>query len=242
MIAALVIGGIIVFTVGIYLFQRIFDTALSALFRNTLFRSQHKASQDLIKTPLTFSTQADFKTVKSRIFKEIVPPERNATGVPTLYISSAGTDSDGLYTVVFRKGTKNQCRLQVDVKVRAHGAGAAGSVDVVRWYLVDGLIQYVNDMKMIRQRVADIVLSLDPNAQLNDATLMPAKTQPAGVWPAAQAPSYGSASAAASYGTPAPNPPAQPFITPAPQVNSRYPVPDTRSWVDRSGSQGTGRN
>lgn len=233
MIAALVIGGIIVLTVGLYLFQRMFDTALSALFRNTLFRSQHKASQDLINTPLTFSTQADFKTVKSKIFREIVPPERNATKTPTLYIASAGTDSDGVYTVEFRKGTTSECRLKVDVKVRANGAGAAGSVDVVRWYLVDGLVQYVNDMKIIRQRVADIVLSLDPNAQFNDSTLMPTKTQPAEVSPSGHSPIYGSRSVAASYGTPAPNP-AQHFTSPVSQANSRYPAPDTRSWVDRS--------
>lgn len=233
MIAALVIGGIIVITVGLYLSQRVFDTAVSALFRNTLFRGQHKASQDLIKTPLTFSTQADFKTIKSKIFNDIVPPERNATKVPTLYISSAATDSDGVYTVEFRKGTTNQCRLQVDVKVRADGAGAAGSVDVVRWYLVDGLVQYVNDMKTLRQRVADIVLGLDPNAKFNDPTLIPASTQPAGARPSPQAPTYGSPSAAASYGTPTPHP-RRPSATPAPHENSRYPVPDTRSWADHS--------
>ena len=234
MIIALVIGGIIALTVVLYLFERVFNTALSALFRNTLFRGQHKASQDLIQKPLTFSTTADFSTLKSRIFREIVPPDRNASKVPTLYISSAGTDSDGVYTAEFRKGTSSECRLQVDVKVRADGAGAAGSVDVVRWYLVDGLVQYVNDMKLVRRRVAEIILSLDPNAQLNDPTLIPAKVQAAGTRPSARTQVYGSAAAAASYGTTTPAA-ARPIAS-APQVNSRYPVPDTRSWVDRSGS------
>src|SRR6202011_1972258 len=124
----------------------------------------------LIKNPLVFTTQANFDTLKTRILNDIVPPDRNASWMPSLYLAGAGTNSNGEYVATFRKDTKLNYGLEVEVKLRPDAAGTVGSVDVMRWRLTDGVIQHVNEIKMLRQRVEQIVLSLDPHAQLSHRT------------------------------------------------------------------------
>lgn len=235
------IGIFVVIFVGSILLSRAYDAGMSSLFRHTLFRGVNKTADDLIKNPLVFRTQTNFDTLRKRIFNEIVPPDQNATSwLPRLYIAQASQNAKGEYVAVFRKGTKSNRALEMHVKLRHDSAGVVGSVDVVRWQQLNGGTQYVNDIKLLRRRVEEIVLSLDPHAQLSHRSI---PTAPAGAPPQGFA-TFNSAGAVAvpaspTTGRPAPQPvqpsrQAAPAPTPtAPQQLSRYPVPDTSSWVDR---------
>lgn len=247
---AIFIGIIIVATIGWALLSRVIDTSVDAVFRHTLFRGTHKTGDYLIKNPLVFKTRADFDTLKTRIFNDIVPPDRNASWLPSLYLAGAGTESNGEYVARFRKDTKMNYGLEVEVKLRQDAAGVVGSVDVVRWRLEGGVIQHVNDMKMLRRRVEEIVLQLDPHAELSHRS-EPATTvqppyqhvapPPQSSWspPQQQAPPVTRYPATNGYPNRGPGqatagrvPPGVPQQPQRP--GSRYAVPDTSSWVDRS--------
>jgi hypothetical protein len=247
---ALFFGFIIVVTIGWILLSRAMDTTFDALFRTLFFRRTHKTGEYLIQNPLIFKTQANFDTLKKRIFNDIVPPDRNTSWASTLYLAEAGMNSNGEYVAKFRKDSKLNSGLEVEVKLRQDAAGVVGSVDVLRWRLVDSVIQHVNDMKMLRQRVEQIVLSLDPYAQLSHRSGAVAPTVQQPFAPAGQSfstpqhqpgpprpsPGVGYAPTPVSPQRPSATS-AKPFSQTAPPTSpqaSRYPVPDTSSWVDRS--------
>ncbi|WP_179476132.1 hypothetical protein [Mycolicibacterium vinylchloridicum] len=244
---AIFFGFVIVATIGWILLSRAVDTSIEALFRHIFFRKSHKTGDYLIKNPLVFKTHASFDTLKTRIFNDIVPPDRNASWVPSLYLASAGTEPNGEYVALFRKDTKMNYGLDVEVRLRQDAAGVVGSVDVVRWRLEGGVIQHVNEMKLLRQRVEQIVLELDPQAELSHRSEPTTTVQPAyqqltpqlqSPWvpqqqppPPAQPVTRYPAAPGVPQNPAMPPPQPQP-ITPRP--GSRYAVPDTSSWVDRN--------
>jgi hypothetical protein len=227
----------VVIFVGSVLLNRATNAGMAALFRNTLFRGTNKTADALVKNALVFKTQANFDALKKRIYNEIVPPDRNASWPPVLYLAQAGKNAKGEYVATFRRGTKSSCSLEVQVKLRHDSAGVVGSVDVTRWRELNGGIMYVNDMKLLRRRVEEILLSLDPHAQLSHRSAPSASTAgpPNGF---ATFNTAGAGPVPPPQGRPAPRP-AQPPRQSAPppptvpQQGSRYAVPDTSSWVER---------
>src|ERR1700737_4648928 len=106
---------VIALTIGWTLLSRAMDASFNVLIRNIFYRSSHKTGDYLIKNSLVFTTQANFDTLKTRIFNDIVPPDRNASWMPSLYLAGAGTNSNGEYVATFRKDTKLNYGLEVEV-------------------------------------------------------------------------------------------------------------------------------
>ena len=160
----------IVFPIGVVVLRILIYRSSSAAFRvfnrNVLRRESHQDGDYIVKNPLVFKTGADFGQLRSRIVSDITQIRSQQSNFrPDLYLFQAGDKPDGEFVADFRFGAKGG--IKIIVKMRQDGGVIVGSVDVVKWHITNGVIIRVDIMKFVRERVEQIVLSLDPRAELS---------------------------------------------------------------------------
>lgn len=147
---------VVLFAVGgglAILWSKASDKAESAVMR-TIQRGAHKSGQDLVSQTATFAVDATPEQFMERLLKTLQPADEPSLKAG-LYVEDGGYNDagDGLLLLAHGRTLANNFRISVIAEQGERGT--EGTVDVLDWTEISGLVDGTKQMERVFKHVEE---------------------------------------------------------------------------------------